>query len=63
MQNSVLFKDVKIDNLQMNEFGFFLFLLKTYIFGTRKNLHIEAVLTSTHNLCFMAKNKTKGNPI
>ena len=34
---------------------FFLFLLKTYIVGTRKNRHSEAVLTSTQNLCFEQK--------
>ena len=30
----------------------FIFLLKTYYIGTRKNRLAEAVLTSTHNLCF-----------
>ena len=33
----------------------FLFLLKTYIVGTRWNCLIEAVLTSTHNLYFKTK--------
>ena len=33
----------------------FLFLLKTLIVGTRRNRLNEAVLTSTHNLCFRAK--------
>ena len=32
-----------------------MFLLKTYIVGTRKNRLGEAVLMSTHNLCFLAK--------
>ena len=36
-------------------FFFFLFLLKTLIVCTRLNRRIEAVLTSTHNLCFRAK--------
>ena len=36
-------------------FIFFLFLLKTLIVGTRLNRLSEAVLTSTHNLCFEAK--------
>ena len=31
---------------------FFIFLLKTQIVGTRYNRLAEAVLTSTHNLCF-----------
>ena len=30
-------------------------LLKTLIVGTRKNRLSEAVLTSTHNLCFEQK--------
>ena len=34
---------------------FFLFLLKTLIVGTRKNHLSEAVVMSTHNLCFRAK--------
>ena len=34
---------------------FFLFLLKTMIVVTSKNHLNEAVLTSTHNLCFKAK--------
>ena len=36
---------------------FFLFLLKTKIVGTRQNRLVEAVLTSTHNLCFFSRNK------
>ena len=32
-----------------------LFLLKTLIVGTRYNRITEAVLTSTHDLCFRAK--------
>ena len=38
---------------------FFLFLLKTEILGKRQN---EAVLTSTHNLCFGAKIRKIGIP-
>ena len=34
---------------------FFLFLLKTWIMGTRKDRLGEAVLTSPHNLCFEQK--------
>ena len=34
---------------------FFLFLLKNTDYGTRKNRLAEAVLTSTHILCFEQK--------
>ena len=34
---------------------FFLFMLKTYIVGTRYNRLTEAVQTSTHNLMFWSK--------
>ena len=40
-------------------FTFFIFLLKTYIVGTRLNRLSEAVLMSTNNLCFGAKIRTK----
>ena len=36
---------------------FFIFLLKAKIVGTRENRLDEAVLTSTHNLCFLSRNK------
>ena len=42
---------------------FFLFLLKTLIVGTRLNRLSEAVLTSTHNLCFGAKKRKKYTPV
>ena len=42
---------------------FFLFLLKTYIVGTRLNHLGEAVLTSTHYLCFGAKIRKIGIPL
>ena len=32
-----------------------MFLLKAYFVSTRKNRLAEAVLTSTHNLCFEQK--------
>ena len=41
---------------------FFLFLLKTWIVGSRYNRLSEAVLTSTHNLCFGAKIRKKVYP-
>ena len=42
---------------------FFLFLLKTLIVGTRYNRLGEAVLMSTHNLCFGAKIRKIGIPL
>ena len=38
---------------------FFIFLLKTQIVGIRLNRLAEAVLTSTHNLCFLSKIRKK----
>ena len=40
-------------------FEVFIFLLKTYIVGTRYNSLGEAVLTSTHNVCFESKIRKK----
>ena len=40
----------------------FLFLLKTYIVGTRKNRLSEAVLTSTHDLIFRANIRKNDYP-
>ena len=37
---------------------FLIFLLKTLVVGTRKNHLAEAVLKSTHNLCFGPKQRT-----
>ena len=42
---------------------FFLFLLKTSIVGPSKNRLGEAVLMSTHNLCFGAKIRKIGIPL
>ena len=42
---------------------FFLFLLKTLIVGTRSNRLKEAVLTSTHNLCFRSKIRNMYTPV
>ena len=42
---------------------FFLFLLKTLIVGRHKNRLIEAVLMSTHNLCFREKKRKKCIPL
>ena len=46
------FYNQKNENFQKKNSGSFIFLLKTYIVGTRQNRLDEAVLTSTHNLCF-----------
>ena len=51
------FTAVKMFKFRLNFFIFFLFLLKTLIAGTRKNRLSEAVLTSTHNVCFRVKKK------
>ena len=50
MQYTEIFKVVKNENFQSSRKSliFFLFLLKTLIVGARA----DAVLTSTHNLCF-----------
>ena len=48
-------RQLKNDNFQLKAFGYFHMLLKTLIVGTRLNRLTEAVLTSTHNLCFRAK--------
>ena len=57
------FTAVKIFIFRWNFLIFFLFLLKTLIVGTRLNRLIEAVLTSTHNLCFGAKIRKKCTPV
>ena len=53
--NSIEFHGYKKDNFQMKMCDVFLILLKTLIVGAL----IEAVLTSTHNLCFRAKIRKK----
>ena len=55
MQCTEIFKVVKNENFQQI---FFLYLHKTLILGTR-----EAVLTSTHNLCFGSKIRKIGIPL
>ena len=56
MQNTAIFHGCENDNFQLI-FSIFIFLLKTYIVVSRYNRHIDAVLTSTHNICFRAKIK------
>ena len=46
------FTPPKTGSFQKRNLIFFIFLLETYIMDTRYNSLAEAVLTSTHNLCF-----------
>ena len=50
-----IFYCCKNDNFQMKNCDIFLILAQNIVAGTRLNRLIEAVLTSTHNLCFIAK--------
>ena len=62
MQYTEIFKVAKNEIFQ-KFLLFFLFLLKTYIVGTRYNCLAEAVLTSPNNLCFGAKIRKIGIPL
>ena len=42
----------KTESFQIKILIFFIFLLKAYIVGIRQICLAEAVLTSTHNICF-----------
>ena len=53
MQFVANFKGCK-NEIFYEKIRYFSFLLKTWIVGTRVNRLNEAVLTSTHNLCFRA---------
>ena len=55
MQHTAIFHGCKNVHFQMKIFNIFL------IFA--QNINIEAVLTSTHNLCFGAKIRKKYTPI
>ena len=56
MQYTAIFHGCENQNFQfIFFFTIFIFLLKTYTVGTRKNRLIKAVLTSTHNIYFRAK--------
>ena len=62
MQNAAIFKAVKMDNFHMKSFDvFFIFALNIdyeYSLEPPQLSHFtEAVLTSTHNLCFRAKTR------
>ena len=63
VQYIAIFHGNKNDKFQMKFLIFFLFLLKTLIVGTRWNRLSEAVLTSTHNLCFRAKIRKMYTPV
>ena len=58
-----IFSEAKIENF-IGKIRFILIcLLKTLIVGTRLNCLAEAVLTSTHNVCFGAKIQKIGIPL
>ena len=58
MQYTAIFHGCKDVNFQLI-FCLFLFLLQTELVGTSENRLSEGVLTSTHNLCFTAKQKPR----
>ena len=64
MQYIAVFYGCKNDHFQIKKivFCFVFFLLKTLIVGTGWNRLSEAVLTSTHNLCFRAKIRKECKP-
>ena len=55
MQYTEMLKEGKKWKISVENVCFFLFMLKTYIVGTRYNRLTEAVQTSTHNLMFWSK--------
>ena len=59
MQYTAIFRGCKNDKFPLFLFTIFIFVLKTYIVGTRQNRLIEAVLTSTLNLCIKGKIRKK----
>ena len=54
MQNTAIFHGCKDDNFQLKFFDYFHIFAQNIDCG-----YTEAVLTSTHTLCFRAKNKKK----
>ena len=56
MQYTVFFSENRNKN-KVEKMIVFLILLKTLIVGTRKNRVGEAVLTSTHNVCFGSRKR------
>ena len=55
VQYTAIFHGCKNDNFQMNIFDIFLIFAKNIDCGYTFERLSEAVLTSTHNLCFRAK--------
>ena len=53
----------KKENFQKKILIFFIFLLKTKLVGTGKNRLGEAVLPSTHNICFNKIGKYMYTPV
>ena len=61
MQHTMIFLEEKIENFIGKKFDFFfIFWLKTYIVGICWNRLDEAVLTSTHSVCFGSKIRKLG---
>ena len=62
----IFFSEAKIDNFIGNFLIYLIYLFNTYIVGTleppRQNRIAEAVLTSTHNVCFGSKIRILGIP-
>ena len=55
VQYNAIFYSCESGYFQVKIVAFFLILLKKYTVGTRQNCFTKAVLTSTHDLCFIAK--------
>ena len=62
MQCTEIFLDLKIENFQLKNFDIFLVFAQNIDCGYT-NRFAEAVLTSTHNLCFGAKIRKIGIPL
>ena len=60
MQYTVIFTAVQIDNFQLRNFDIFLVFAHNIDCGY---MIVEAVLKSTHNLCFKAKIRKKYLPL
>ena len=61
MQYTEIFKVLKNENFQKKKFDIFLIFAQNI--DCRYTLEREAVLTSTHNLCFGAKIRKIGIPL
>ena len=57
------FSEEKFENFIAKNLIFLIYLLKTLIVGTCENHLTEAILRSTHNLCFGSKIRKVGIPL